>query len=66
LFLTHVYASEPLFKIQEPFLFIALWSFVVSLVVTVAVSLLTKPEPEEKLKGLVYRYQGRNENAISG
>ncbi|MFB3785187.1 MAG: sodium/solute symporter [bacterium] len=66
LFLVNVYASEPLFKIQEPFLYIALWSFLFSLGVTVVVSLLTPPEPEEKLAGLVYGYKRRNPNANAG
>lgn len=66
LFLTHVYASQPLFKIEEPFLFIALWSFVVSMAVAIVVSLLTPPEPEEKLAGLVYRYTRRSQNANHG
>jgi SSS family solute:Na+ symporter len=32
----------------------ALWSWVVCVIVTVAVSLLTKPKPDSELKGLVY------------
>jgi SSS family solute:Na+ symporter len=32
----------------------AMWSLIVNVVVTVAVSLLTKPKPERELKGLVY------------
>jgi SSS family solute:Na+ symporter len=36
------------------FLYIAWWSFVLSVVVNVVVSYLTKPEPTEKLRGLVY------------
>ena len=31
-----------------------LWSWIICVVVTVAVSLLTKPKPESELKGLVY------------
>lgn len=59
----HNYASEPLFLVKEPFLFIALWSFVVAMAVAIIVSLLTPPEPEEKLVGLVYRYVRRTEDA---
>ena len=51
------HASVPLFQVSEPFLYIAWWSFVLSMVITVVVSLLTPPEPESKLKGLVYRYE---------
>ncbi|MBX7258425.1 MAG: sodium/solute symporter [Candidatus Hydrogenedentes bacterium] len=43
-----------LFPSENPFLFVAWWSFVFSIVVTVVVSLLTKREPDEKLRGLVW------------
>ncbi len=43
-----------LFRVN--FLYVAWWSFVISLGVNVFVSLLTPPEPPEKLRGLVYRY----------
>ena len=46
--------KSQLFTIQEPFLYIAWWSFVGSLLVTVLISLITKPHPIEKLRGLVY------------
>ncbi|MCK4304620.1 MAG: sodium/solute symporter [Candidatus Eisenbacteria sp.] len=36
------------------FLYVAWWSFVVALLVNVLISLFTKPEPVEKLRGLVY------------
>jgi Na+/proline symporter len=36
------------------FLYVAWWSFVGALIVTVVVSLLTRPEPTSKLEGLVY------------
>ena len=36
------------------FLYVAWWSFVGSLAVNIIVSLLTKPDPIEKLEGLVY------------
>lgn len=47
-----------LFQYNEPFLLVAWWAFAVSFVVTIIVSLLTPREPEEKLVGLVYKYQG--------
>ena len=50
-------ASVPLFQVSEPFLYVAWWSFVLSVVIVVVVSLMTPPEPESKLKGLVYRYE---------
>lgn len=43
-----------LFPSENPFLFVAWWSFVFSLAVTVLVSLLTPREPAEKLRGLVW------------
>lgn len=42
------------FPSERPFLFISFWSFLFSLAVTVLVSLVTPPEPPEKLRGLVY------------
>lgn len=46
--------KDILFVIEEPFLYIAWWSFVVGIVVTVVVSLMTRREPPEKIEGLVY------------
>lgn len=46
--------KSDLFTIEEPFLYISWWSFLGSLIITAAVSLFTKPEPIEKLRGLVY------------
>lgn len=42
------------FQIEDPFLYISWWSFVGALIVTAIISLLTKPEPINKLVGLVY------------
>ena len=42
-----------MFHSTEPYLFVAWWSFVLSLLVTVVVSLATPPEPPEKIRGLV-------------
>ncbi|MDD2891162.1 MAG: sodium/solute symporter [bacterium] len=36
------------------FLYVAWWSFVASLILNFIISLLTKPEPMEKIRGLVY------------
>jgi Na+/proline symporter len=49
-----LYNTPGLFFTKEPFLFVAWWSFVFALIVTVVVSFLTKPESEEKLRGLVW------------
>ncbi len=43
-----------LFTIQDPFLYVSLWSFVLALIFTALVSLFTRPHPEERLYGLVY------------
>jgi SSS family solute:Na+ symporter len=46
--------GDAVFPSENPFLFVSLWSFLLTAVITVAVSLLTRPEPPEKLRGLVY------------
>jgi len=45
---------DGVFVSESPFLFIAWWSFVFSLFVTVVVSLLTPADPDEKVRGLVF------------
>ena len=47
-------AMAGLFPSEEPFLFVAWWSFVFSLAVTIVVSLLTRREPADKIRGLVW------------
>ena len=39
-------------------MFRALWSWIVCVIVTVVVSLMTKPKPETELVNLVYRLHG--------
>lgn len=46
--------TPDLFPSDDPFLFVAWWSFVFSIIVTIIVSLLTPREPDEKLRGLVW------------
>ena len=48
------YLGDAVFLSEAAYLFVSFWSFLVSLVVTVIVSLMTRPEPAEKLAGLVY------------
>lgn len=43
-----------LFRMSTAFFYYCWWSFVGSMIVTVVVSLLTRPEPVAKLRGLVY------------
>lgn len=46
--------GDAVFPSTDPFLFVSVWSFFFALLVTVAVSLATPPEPPEKLRGLVF------------
>ncbi len=52
-----------LFPSEDPFLFVAWWSFVFAFIVTIVVSLLTKPEPKEKLRGMVWSSVIRDDEA---
>ena len=54
MFTTILHNIDDLFASEDPFLFISWWSFVFSMVVTVIVSLVTPPEPDEKIRGLVF------------
>ncbi|MDN5217074.1 sodium/solute symporter [Fulvivirgaceae bacterium BMA12] len=45
---------EGIFTIEDPFLYVSWWSFVVGFVVTVTVSLMTSKHDDSRLKGLVY------------
>ncbi|MFQ6070199.1 MAG: sodium/solute symporter [Candidatus Aminicenantales bacterium] len=47
-------SSSLFFATQISFLYIAWWSFLGALILTVIVSLATRPEPLERLEGLVY------------
>ena len=44
-----------LFEIEDPFLYVSWWSFLAGLVIAIVVSLFTRPHPDERLYGLVYR-----------
>jgi len=46
-----------LFSIEDPFLYVSWWSFVAGFLLTIVVSLMTKPHPVERLSGLVYGLQ---------
>lgn len=50
----HVFALSPLAKGLAQDMFQALWSCVVCAVVTVLVTMVTKPRPDQELVGLVY------------
>ena len=51
--LLYIFKST-LFTIDDPFLYISWWSFLASLILGTVTSLTTRPEPIEKLRGLVY------------
>ncbi len=48
---------QPLFKIQEPFLYFSIWSFVVAAIVLIVLSLFGGPVAEDKLQ---YVFAGRS------
>ena len=49
-----VIVSSSLFAAGMNFLYVAWWSFCASLLINIIISLLTRPEPLEKIQGLVY------------
>jgi SSS family solute:Na+ symporter len=55
-------SSSLFFITKASFLYIAWWSFLGSITITIVVSLLTKPDPIEKLEGLVYGLVMKDEN----
>lgn len=57
------FRGGPLFASKEPFLYVTLISFIFGFVVTVIVSLFTPPEPEEKIRGLVFSHVARKRGA---
>jgi SSS family solute:Na+ symporter len=56
--LLYMFKSQ-LFTIEDPFLYVSWWSFVAGLIVNVAVTMVTRPHPDDKLFGLVYRLAER-------
>jgi SSS family solute:Na+ symporter len=58
---TRLLGLKPLFRIEDPFLYLSVWAFLVSLTIVIVVSLLTKPEPDEKIKHLIYHRHTRTE-----
>lgn len=46
--------KEQFFTIEDPFLYISWWSFLVGFIINVVVSLFTKPHTQDRLKGLVF------------
>ncbi len=58
---TLFWVKDLVFTCPNPFLYIAWWSFLSGLIVTIAVSMLTPPEPPEKIKGLLFTGTSKNE-----
>ena len=56
--LTYGLSTQPLsslfFTLEDPFLYVAFWSFIFSLVVAIGVSLFTDAWPSERLKGVMW------------
>ena len=55
-------SSSLFFITKVNFLYIAWWSFLGSVLITIIVSVLTKPDPIEKLEGLVYGLVMKDKN----
>ncbi len=53
---TLFWIKDQVFTIPDPFLYIAWWAFLVGLIATVVGSLLTKPEPPEKIEHLLFKW----------
>ncbi|MCB1119963.1 MAG: sodium/solute symporter [Verrucomicrobiae bacterium] len=66
LFILHkwhaTFGIEPLFQIEEPFLYFSIWAFLTALVVIVVVSLLTRPESAEKTAFLNLNHEFTSES----
>ncbi len=46
---------QPLFKIEEPFLYYSIWAFLMTVTVAACVSLVTKAPPSEQVEPLLFR-----------
>ncbi len=52
--------QNQIFTIQDPFLYVSWWSFVLAFIVTILVSLFTQTFSESELEGLIYRKISRS------
>jgi SSS family solute:Na+ symporter len=50
---------ESLFGVDEPFLYMAWWAFVLTCSATIITSFLSSPEQKESLDGLVFEFRGQ-------
>lgn len=48
---------EPLFQIQEPFLYFSIWAFVVTAALLLVISPLSQPDPEEKQNYVLRKFR---------
>ncbi len=56
------WVRNSVFTCPDPFLYITWWAFLARLAATATVSLMSEPEPPEKIEGLVFRrFQKTNE-----
>lgn len=46
---------EPMFRVADPFLYFSIWAFLTTVCLLAVVSWFTAPEPDEKIKNLLYR-----------
>jgi len=53
--------GDKLFPSDDPFLYVAFWSFVFALIVNVVVSLLSPPPSKDQIRGLVFGEVVRDE-----
>ena len=61
---TLMWVKDLVFTNAEPFLYIAWWGFMAGMTATVIVSLLTKPEPPEKLEGTVFNFMRKHKGDV--
>ncbi len=55
---TLFWVQADIFQAKDPYLYIAWWSFLTAIIVTAMVSLGTKPQPQEKVKTLMFSKEG--------
>lgn len=51
---------QPLFRISEPYLYFSVWAFLWTFALLIVISMLTRPEPDEKVRHLIYHRGGKD------
>ncbi|MCA9191742.1 MAG: sodium/solute symporter [Planctomycetales bacterium] len=59
--LAEAWQLEPLFQIQEPFLYFSIWAFLVTAGLLIIISIFTKQVPAEKLQYVISNRNGRQD-----